>query len=107
MTVIELEFDASGTHRPLGDIASSLVSIDELLRDLATIAADGSPEFREIQVAAITTGRTLTVTLSLIAIPEEAVNAFQEICRCIIVRDKGRRAVDDALAQCGPITDAY
>ena len=108
-TFIDLEFDTSATGQaPLGDIASSLVSIDELLRDLATIAADPSGvEYREIRVAAITMRNPLKVRLSLIAIPLEAVKAFQEICRDIIIaRERGDGAakgtIDDALALCAP-----
>ena len=104
MTIVELEFDTTAAGRaPLGDIASSLVSVDELLRDLATIAAyPSSAEYREIQVAAITMRNPLKVTLSLMAIPEEAVKAFQDICREIILsRERLRRGViDAALAAC-------
>ena len=98
---IELEFDTSASGRaPLGDIASSLVSIDELLRDLATIAAYPSgAEFRRIEVAAIATENPLKVKLSLLAIPEEAVNAFQSICREIIGA-KRPAAIDAALERC-------
>jgi hypothetical protein len=74
------------------------------LRDLATLAAyPSSAEYREIQVAGITMLSPLTVSLSLLAIPEEAVNAFQEICRAIIVfRDRPSRqsAIGAALAGC-------
>jgi len=103
VTTIELEFDtAAAGHAPLGDIARSLVSIDELLRDLGTLAA-ANAEYREIQVASITMRSPLTVSLALHAIPEEAVKAFQEICRAIIVfRDRPSRqsAIDAALAGC-------
>src|SRR6185436_10240787 len=89
---------------PLGAIASSLVSIDELLRDLATITAySSSAEFREIQVAEIVMRSPLKVTLSLRAIPPEAISAFKDICREIIVfRDRPSRqsAIDIAEALC-------
>jgi len=102
---IELEFDTTAAgHAPLGDIARSLVSVDELLRDLATLAAyPSNAEYRQIQVAGITMRSPLTVSLSLLAIPEEAVKTFQEICRAIIVfRDRPSRqpAIDAALAGC-------
>lgn len=100
-TIIELEFDTSASAgAPLGDIASSLVSVDELLRDLATIAAyPESAEYREIQVAALTTGNPLRVRLSLHAIPAEAVTAFQSICREII-GVKRSSEIDAALELC-------
>jgi hypothetical protein len=99
---IDLEFDTSTAGgAPLGDIASSLVSVDELLRDLATIAAyPGSVEFREIRVAAIETRSPLKVKLSLIAIPEGAVAAFQRICRDVIA--KRPADIDAALKLCAP-----
>jgi hypothetical protein len=104
VTVIELEFDTSTAGRaPLGDIASSLVSVDELLRDLASIAADpSSAEYRQIEVAAMTTRNPLRVKLSLLAIPEEAVKAFQAICREIILSREGprRSVIDAALSGC-------
>jgi len=101
MTYIDLEFDTSTAGQaPLGDIASSLVSVDELLRDLATIAAyPTGAEFRQIEVAAITMGSPLKIKLSLLAIPEEAVNAFQSICREIIGA-KRPAAIDAALERC-------
>lgn len=100
-TVIELQFETSAAGRaPLGDIASSLVAIDELLRDLAAIAAYPDSEFRDIQVAAMTMRSPLTVRLSLTAISPAAVKAFQEICRAIIANRP--TAVDDALAHCAP-----
>jgi hypothetical protein len=86
-TFIHLEFgtDVQGAA-PLGDIAATLVSLDELLRDLAAIAAYPShAEFRNIEVVAIETRERLKVTLSLLAIPASAINAFQDICRDIIV----------------------
>jgi hypothetical protein len=105
VTIIDLEFDTIAAGRaPLGDIAGSLVSVDELLRDLATLAAyPSNAEYREIQVAGITMRSPLTVSLKLLAIPDEAVKAFQEICRAIIVfRDRPSRqpAIDAALARC-------
>ena len=64
----------------------TLVSVDELLRDLAALAAYPShAEFRNIEVVAIETRERLKVKLSLLAIPADAVNAFQDICRDIIV----------------------
>ena len=91
-TVIDLEFDTRTTGgAPLGDIATSLVSVDELLSDLATITGyPSSAEFREIQVAEIVMRSPLKVTLSLRAIPEDAVRAFQDICREIILVRDGR-----------------
>ena len=105
MALIELEFDTTASGRaPLGDIAASLVSVDELLRDLATIAAyPESAEYREIQVAAISMRNPLRVSLSLLSIPDEAVNAFQEICRQIILSREGRSrhaTIDAALSLC-------
>lgn len=87
LTYLDLEFDTTAARgAPLGDIASSLVSLHDLLRDLATIAADPSQaEFREIQVVAIEMRSPLTITLSLRAIAPQAVKAFQEICRDIIL----------------------
>jgi hypothetical protein len=86
VTFIDLEFGpASGGELPLGDIASSLVSIDELLRDLGSLAAyPSSAEFRTIEIVAIETRNPLKIRLSLVAIPAEAVKAFQDICRDII-----------------------
>lgn len=95
---IDLEFDTTaGGGAPLGDIASSLVSLHDLLRDLGTMAAyPSSVEFREIQVVAIEMQSPLTVRLSLRAISAEAVTAFQEICRDII-RFRERRPPQAAL----------
>lgn len=92
LTLIDLEFDTGATGGALlGDIASSLVSLDELLRDLASIAAyPSSVEFREIQIVAIEMRSPLRITLSLLAISPEAVQAFQEICRGIILFREGR-----------------
>ena len=87
LTFIDLEFDttaSSGT--PLGDIAASLMSLHELLRDLATLAAPFTAEFREIQVVAIEMRNPLTIKLSLLAISAEAVKAFQDICRDVIAK---------------------
>jgi hypothetical protein len=86
VTFIDLEFDTSQkVGAPLGDIASSLVCLHDLLRDLATLAAYSSnAEFREIQVVAIEMRNPLKVKLSLLAISANAVKAFQEICRDVI-----------------------
>ena len=93
-TLLHLEFgtDVQGAA-PLGDIAATLVSLDELLRDLAAIAAyPSNAEFRNIEVVAIETRERLKVTLSLLAIPAEAISAFQDVCRDIIVfRDRADR----------------
>jgi len=91
VTFVDLEFD-TGTKGGalLGDIASSLVSIDELLRDLASIAADpSSVEFRDIEIVAIEMRSPLKIRLSLFGISPEAVTIFQEICRDIIL-SRGR-----------------
>jgi hypothetical protein len=87
VTFIDLEFDTIPNRgAPLGDIGSSLVSLHDLLRDLGTLAAYPSRvEFREIQVVAIEIRNPLKIKLSLLAIPAEAVKAFQEICRDIIL----------------------
>ena len=86
LTFIDLEFDTSAkTGAPLGDIASSLVSLHDLLRDLGSMAAyPSSAEFREIQVVAIEMRSPMKIKLSLFGISVEAVKAFQEICRDII-----------------------
>lgn len=86
VTFIDLEFDTTpGGGAPLGDIASSLVSLHDLLRDLATMASyPAGAEFRDIQVVAIEMRRPLTIKLSLLGISADAVRAFQEICRHII-----------------------
>jgi len=93
-TFLHLEFgtDVQGAA-PLGDIAATLVSLDELLRDLAAIAAyPSNAEFRNIEVVAIETRERLKVTLSLLAIPDEAITAFQDVCRDIIIfRDRADR----------------
>ena len=99
-TCIDLEFDTPDGGAPLGDIAASLVSLHDLLRDLATLAAYPSgAEFREIQVVAIEMRRPLKIRLSLLAISADAVKAFQEICRDIIFfheqrTDLGLKATD-------------
>jgi hypothetical protein len=87
VTFIDLEFDTTASGgAPLGDIASSLVSLNDLLRDLASMAAyPSSVEYREIRVVGIEMRNPLKIKLSLLAISEEAVKAFQEICRNIIV----------------------
>jgi hypothetical protein len=86
-TFVDLEFDTTATGTPLGDIAASLVNLHDLLRDLAAMAAPpSSAEFREIQVVAIEMRNPLTITLSLLAISDDAVRAFQDICRDVIAR---------------------
>ena len=86
LTFIDLEFDTADRGAPLGDIAASLVSLHDLLRDLATLAAyPAGVEFREIQVVAIELRSPLKVRLSLTGIPAEALSAFQGICRGIIL----------------------
>ncbi len=97
MTLVDLEFD-TGTKDSvlLGDIASSLVSLDELLRDLASLAADTSrAEFRNIEIVAIELRRPLKIKLSLLAISADAVKAFQEICRNIINKVALERCIPD------------
>jgi hypothetical protein len=92
VTFIDLEFE-TGTRGGalLGDIASSLVSVDELLRDLASIAAyQSSVEFRKVEIVAIEMRSPLKIRLSLVAISPEATTAFQEICRDIILFRAGR-----------------
>src|SRR6185436_19496143 len=87
ITFIDLEFDTGATGGArLGDIASSLVSLDELLRDLGSIAAyPSSVEFRKIEIVAIEMRNPLKIKLSLFAIPADAVKSFQDICRDIII----------------------
>jgi hypothetical protein len=91
VTLVDLEFD-TGTRGAalLGDVASSLVSVDELLRDLASIAAGpSSAEFRNIEIIGIEMRSPLQVRLSLYGISADAIAAFQEICRDIILlRDR-------------------
>ena len=94
VTFVDLEFGTGSSGvMSLGDIASTLVSLDELLRDLGSIAAyPASVEFRNIEVVAIETRSPLKVKLSLFAISAEAVKAFQDICRDIIVYRQRREA---------------
>jgi hypothetical protein len=91
-TFIDLEF-ATGTNGGalLGDIASSLVSLDELLRDLGSIAAyPSSVEFRKIEIVAIEMRSPLKIRLALLEISTDAVIAFREICRDIIHERRSR-----------------
>ena len=82
--VIDLEFDTGMKGgAQLGDIASSLVSIDELLRDLASLTSS-NVEFRKIEIVAIEMRHPLKIRLSLFGIPHDAIKAFQEFCRDII-----------------------
>ena len=100
VTFVELEFDtgANGGAR-LGDIASSLVTLDELLRDLASIAAyPSSAEFRKVEIAAIELRSPLRIRLSLFAIAPAAISAFQEICRDVILF-RGRDSTGGSDAQ--------
>jgi hypothetical protein len=92
VTFIDLEFDTGTTGGALlGDVAASLVSLDELLRDLASIAADPSDaEFRNIEIVAIDMRSPLKIRLSLFGISPEAVTAFQDICRDLILVREGR-----------------
>jgi hypothetical protein len=103
VTLIDLEFGAATNGElPLGDIAASLVRVDELLRDLGSLAADpSSVEFRTVQIVAIETGNPLKIRLSLFAIPAAAVTAFQDICRDIIrCRERqGRPAQPDGVPE--------
>ena len=81
---IDLEFDTETRGgAQLGDIAASLVSLDELLRDLASIASS-DVEFRRIEIVAIEMRHPLKIRLSLFGIPTEAVRAFQDICRDVM-----------------------
>ena len=99
VTFIDLEFDTGAKGGALlGDIGSSLVSLDELLRDLGSIAAyPSSAEFRKIEIVAIEMRNPLKIKLSLFAIPADAVKAFQDICREIIL-SRERRARQAAMA---------
>jgi len=104
-TFIDLEF-ATGTSGGalLGDIASSLVSLDELLRDLGSIAAyPSSVEFRKIEIVAIEMRSPLKIRLALLEISADAVIAFREICRDIIHERRSRQraltASDDVSAK--------
>jgi len=98
MTFVELEFDTGVKGGALlGDIAASLVSIDELLRDLASIAADPSgAEFRNIEIVAIEMRSPLTIRLSLLGISPAAIDAFLEICRDVILSRESRLPADVA-----------
>ncbi len=98
VTFIHLEFDTGTQGRALlGDIASSLVSLDELLRDLGSIAAyPSSVEFRKIEIVAIEMQNPLKIKLALLEISADAVMAFREICREIIVFHQ-RRSREAAL----------
>ena len=92
VTLIDLEF-ATGTNGGalLGDIASSLVSLDELLRDLGSIAAyPSSVEYRKIEIVAIEMRSPLKISLALLEISADAVIAFREICRDIIHERRSR-----------------
>ena len=99
ITLIDLEFDtAANRGAPLGDIASSLVSIHDLLRDLAALAgSDSGPRYRDIRVVNIEMRSPLTITLELRAISEDAVKAFQELGRAVILF-RERRSQQDALS---------
>jgi hypothetical protein len=95
ITLIDLEFDTDiKGGAQLGDIATSLVSVDELLRDLASMTADpSSAEFRTIEIVAIEMRSPLRIRLSLFGIQLDAVTAFQQICRNVIVfREQKSRA---------------
>ncbi|MBY0494377.1 MAG: hypothetical protein K2Y23_09180 [Cyanobacteria bacterium] len=86
-TFVDLEFD-TGTRGGalLGDIATSLVSLDELLRDLASLAAEPSTaEYRNVEIVAIEMRSPLKIRLSPFGISADALAAFQEICRDIIL----------------------
>ena len=103
VTFVDLEFD-TGTSggAQLGDIASSLVSVDELLRDLGSIAEySAGPAFRHVQIVAIEMRNPLKIKLSLVAISPEAVEAFQHICRDIILaRSTPAASIEAALEIC-------
>ena len=98
MTFVELEFDTGAKGGALlGDVASSLVCLDELLRDLGSIAADpSSVEFRNIEIVAIEMRSPMRIRLSLFGISPDAVKAFQDICRDIILSREGRLPADVA-----------
>ena len=97
-TFVDLEFDTGARAAALlGDIAASLVSVDELLRDLGSIAAyPSSIEFRNIEIVAIEMRSPLKIRLSLVGISPEAVKAFQEICRDVILSRQSRLPADMA-----------
>ena len=105
VTRIDLEFDTGAKGSALlGDIASSLVSLDELLRDLGSIAAyPASVEFRSIEIVAIEMRNPLRITLSLFAIPVEAVKAFEAICRDIILFRDSRSPHDSLTRICSTL----
>jgi hypothetical protein len=87
VTFIDLEFGArfKGVIA-LSDVAASLVALDELLRDLGSIAAySGGAAHRSVEVVAIEMRSPLKVRLSVFAISPEALHAFQQICRDVIV----------------------
>lgn len=96
VTFVDLEFDTGARGGALlGDIATSLVSVDELLRDLGSIAAyPSSVEFRNVEIVAIEMRSPLKIRLSLFGISPTAVTAFQEICRDIILFREGRLPAD-------------
>lgn len=98
VTFVDLEFDTGARGAALlGDIATSLVSVDELLRDLASIAADPScVEYRNIEIVAIEMRSPLKIRLSLFGISAGAVTAFQKICRDIILFRDGHLPADVA-----------
>ena len=83
---IDLEFDTETRGgAQLADIAASLVSLDELLRDLASLApSDAGAEFRRVEIVAIEMRHPLKIRLSLFGIPPDAVKAFQDFCRDVI-----------------------
>lgn len=89
-TLLDLEFDttAKGVAQ-FGDIAASLVSIDELLRDLASITSAGA-QYREIEVISMEMHDGLKVRLALHQIPTETVKMFEDVCRELI-RFRDRR----------------
>ncbi len=91
VTFVDLEFDTGARGGALlGDIATSLVSLDDLLRDLASIAADpAGVEFRNIEIVAIEMRSPLKIRLSLFGISPQAIEAFQQICRDIILFREG------------------
>lgn len=85
-TVIEIEFDTGAAGgAALGDVAASLISVDELLRDLASLTAFPlTVEFRNIEIVAIDLRAPLKVRLRLVGIAADALAAFEDICRDII-----------------------
>ena len=102
---VDLEFDTAARGvAQFGDIASSLVVLDELIRDLASLAATRTgAEFRDIEIAAIDIRNPLKVRLSVFAVSAEALGAFQELGREIIRgRITGADSVAAILARCLP-----